>query len=90
MKSSTTKIVCDGCGKVFYLPDPPEKPTDGVEEIKEVMDAFGRILSFCNWRCLLKYGVEYLKATPNESRAYKAVEELENLPQTADNFSLRD
>lgn len=81
MRNSITKIICDlkDCGKIFYLPDPPDKPTEGIEEVLEVMSAEGQKLHFCGWRHLLKFGVEFLKATPpNENRAYVAMEEIES------------
>lgn len=93
MRSNTTRISCDweDCNKVFNLPDPPEKPSDGIEEVIEIMFAEGRRFHFCGMRHLLQFGVEYLKsASRHEDKAHKAMEELEDLPQTAGNFSLKD
>lgn len=90
MRTSTTKIECDYCHKIFYLPDPPEQPTEGIENVKEIINAMGEKEHFCDWRCILQYGVDFLKKNPSSNSAHKAMEELENLPQTADNFSLRD
>lgn len=91
MRSNTTKITCDlkKCSKIFYLPDPPEKPTEGIEQVLEVMSAEGKRLHFCEWRHLLQFGVEFLKATPPTGNAHKAMEEIETVSQTPDDFILR-
>lgn len=63
-RTSETKITCGlkGCGKIFHIPDPPEKATEGVEAVASIQLASGFQEWFCGMRHLLKWGVEYLKA----------------------------
>jgi hypothetical protein len=92
--SNTTYITCDAiikgqpCKKRFALPDPPEQNTLGVENVVSLtIGAENKGYYFCSMEHMLKFGVDYVNAT-KESRAYVAMEELESIPQTPENFDL--
>jgi len=68
-RRSTTFLECNykKCGKIFSIPDPPEQPTEGVEDVLELgMVVNGQLIRyhFCNMLHLIAFGTEYVRSSP--------------------------
>jgi hypothetical protein len=62
----THTIICDlkSCGKRLPLLSPPADPFPGIENTVSTRDALGSELFFCCPLHMVKYWVEFIKATP--------------------------